>query len=131
MPRFECESKDFVVHNMKVNGGMKTVPFILILALDGSKKSVSCTCHFTPRAEPAEPTADETGWALSWSGCFGSGKKYLIPVINPILNSLAVKSTAQSLYKLHLSISSWCESMMIIYLPSCHLLAYSFVHVAP
>jgi hypothetical protein len=44
---------------------------------------------------------------------------------------LAVKSTAQSLYQLRHSISSWFETMMIIYLPSCHLLAYSFVHVAP
>ena len=77
---------------------MKTVPFILILALDGSKKSVSCTCHFTPRAEPAVPTEDETGWALSWSGCLEKGKKSLIPVIYPNLNSFAVKSTAQSLY---------------------------------
>jgi len=116
---------------MKAKGRMKTVPFILILALDGSKMSVSCSCHFTPRAEPAIPTEDKTGWALSWSGCFGKGKKCLIPVINPNLNSLAVKNTAQSLYQLHHSISSWFESIIIIYLPSCHLLAYSFVHVAP
>ena len=58
---------------------MKTVPFILILALDGSKKSVSCTCHFTSRAEPAVPTQDETGWPLSWSGCFGKWKKISYP----------------------------------------------------
>jgi hypothetical protein len=116
---------------MKVNGGMKTVPFILILALDGNKKSVSCTCHFTPRAELAVPTEDETGRAFSWSGCFGKGKKISYPCHKSNLNSLAVKGTAQSLYQLHHYISSWFESMMIIYLPSCHLLAYSFVHVAP